>query len=676
MTIPTITVLPVAPARTDTPAVFNTRADAFLGALYSPFSTQMNASIGAINTDIGGIAANVTLASEWAIKNDAAVSGTDWSAFANASGASPTGSAKAWATTAQDTPVSGGEYSAKHYSTEASDSATAAASSATAAANTANAAMWVSGQAYAEGDNAISGVNYKTYRATTATSGTTDPSASGDWNSLAYNLPSQSGNSGKFLTTNGTDESWGDALPDQTGNTGKVLTTDGTDAAWADVTSGVTYPQNSQSADYTLVIGDAGKSIYHPSADTTPRTFTIPANASVPFAIGDTIIFVNDSNAGILTIAITSDTIETLSGVAGPVVVSGGSVVTALKVTATKWLAWSQNQTASSDGYVAVAHTTSPYIAAYPFGGSGFGAKFPNPSTLPTGTGYGVAFSPSGTDIAVGHETSPRISAYAWSASGFGAKYSNPSTLPPWTGYGMDFSPAGTELAVSSDGSPYIVAYPWSASGFGTKFTDPATTPSGSATGVDFSPAGTEIAVSSNGSPYIFAYPWSASGFGTKFADPATLPSGAAKSVAFSPSGEQIVVGHSGGSYVTAYSWSASGFGAKLTSPTTTPFTGGLSMTFSPSGTELLIAHSWSPYLSVYEFTAAGIGAKFANPSSIPAGQCFGVTFSVSGTEVFVAHSSSPYITAYAWSASGLGAKASSPSTLPAGQGNAVASTL
>ena len=62
MTIPTITVLPTAPARTDAPAVFNTRADAFLGALYSPFSTQMNASITAINTDVGGIDAAVIAA--------------------------------------------------------------------------------------------------------------------------------------------------------------------------------------------------------------------------------------------------------------------------------------------------------------------------------------------------------------------------------------------------------------------------------------------------------------------------------------------------------------------------------------------------------------------------------------------------------------------------------------
>lgn len=49
-------------------------------------------------------------------------------------------------------------------------------------------------------------------------------------------LPSQSGQSGKFLTTDGTDASWATvgALPDQTGQSGKFLTTDGTDASWSD----------------------------------------------------------------------------------------------------------------------------------------------------------------------------------------------------------------------------------------------------------------------------------------------------------------------------------------------------------------------------------------------------------------------------------------------------------
>ena len=56
-------------------------------------------------------------------------------------------------------------------------------------------------------------------------------------------LPSQTGNSGKYLTTDGTDTSWatvtaGDSLPDQTGNSGKYLTTDGTTASWATVSGG------------------------------------------------------------------------------------------------------------------------------------------------------------------------------------------------------------------------------------------------------------------------------------------------------------------------------------------------------------------------------------------------------------------------------------------------------
>ena len=48
-------------------------------------------------------------------------------------------------------------------------------------------------------------------------------------------LPDQTGQSGKFLTTDGTNASWGtvDALPSQTGNANKVLTTDGTNASWA-----------------------------------------------------------------------------------------------------------------------------------------------------------------------------------------------------------------------------------------------------------------------------------------------------------------------------------------------------------------------------------------------------------------------------------------------------------
>ena len=50
-------------------------------------------------------------------------------------------------------------------------------------------------------------------------------------------IPSQTWNSWKFLTTDGSDVSWAtvDALPSQTSQSGKFLTTNGTTASWANV---------------------------------------------------------------------------------------------------------------------------------------------------------------------------------------------------------------------------------------------------------------------------------------------------------------------------------------------------------------------------------------------------------------------------------------------------------
>lgn len=47
-------------------------------------------------------------------------------------------------------------------------------------------------------------------------------------------VPSQTGNSGKFLTTNGSSASWSSIsqVPSVSGNTGKYLYTDGTTSSW------------------------------------------------------------------------------------------------------------------------------------------------------------------------------------------------------------------------------------------------------------------------------------------------------------------------------------------------------------------------------------------------------------------------------------------------------------
>lgn len=97
--------------------------------------------------------------------------------------------------------------------------------------------------------------------------------------------------------------------------------------------------QNSQSTNYTLVIDDAGKQIFHPSADTTPRTFTIPANGTVAFAVGTAVTFINQNGAGVITIAITTDTMRLAgAGTTGSRTLAANGIATAVKVTSTEWL--------------------------------------------------------------------------------------------------------------------------------------------------------------------------------------------------------------------------------------------------------------------------------------------------------------------------------------------------
>jgi hypothetical protein len=98
-------------------------------------------------------------------------------------------------------------------------------------------------------------------------------------------------------------------------------------------------PQVSQSAAYTTVLTDCGKAIYHPSADTTARIFTVAANASVAAPIGCTISIVNDVSAGALTIAITSDTLLYAdTGGTGSRTCAAVCFVTLMKITTTKWI--------------------------------------------------------------------------------------------------------------------------------------------------------------------------------------------------------------------------------------------------------------------------------------------------------------------------------------------------
>lgn len=118
--------------------------------------------------------------------------------------------------------------------------------------------------------------------------------------------------------------------------------TDATTMTFPPASASVGYlnvPQNSQSAAYTTVLADAGKHIFHPSADTTARTWTIDSNANVAYPIGTAISFVNQNAGGVITIAITADTMRLAgAGTTGNRTLAANGVATALKVTSTEWI--------------------------------------------------------------------------------------------------------------------------------------------------------------------------------------------------------------------------------------------------------------------------------------------------------------------------------------------------
>jgi len=159
-----------------------------------------------------------------------------------------------------------------------------------------------------------------------------------------------------------------DALPDQTGNNGKYLTTDGTDASWATInatpafndltdvtitsaaTNDVIYydglgwvnkyvasipvATNSQTGTtYTLVLGDAGKIVEINNASAI--TLTIPTNASVAYPVGTQITLLQ-TGAGQITVADPSG--GTLNATPGKKLRAQWSSATLLKRATDTWV--------------------------------------------------------------------------------------------------------------------------------------------------------------------------------------------------------------------------------------------------------------------------------------------------------------------------------------------------
>lgn len=122
--------------------------------------------------------------------------------------------------------------------------------------------------------------------------------------------------------------------------TNKIITAMGADSTVSDTgtiaTNSVGFrgiPQNAKTASYTLALTDNGKHISN-----TTGGFVIPANASVAFPIGASIVLFNNSGSS-QTITITTDTLRQAGTAStGSRTLAQYGLATCVKVTATVWV--------------------------------------------------------------------------------------------------------------------------------------------------------------------------------------------------------------------------------------------------------------------------------------------------------------------------------------------------
>jgi hypothetical protein len=214
------------------------KTDEAAGYAASASTSATNAATSAASA--ASSASGVSASAAAAAASAAAALSSETNAASSASSASSSASSASSSASTATTKASEASASASSASSSASSASTSASNASTSASNAASSASSASSSASAAstsaGNAAISESNAASSAATAA----------------GY-VPSVTGQTGKYLRTNGTSNYWDtvDAFPSQSGNSGKFLTTNGTATSWAAVPN----PNEATVTDSGLVYG-------------------------------------------------------------------------------------------------------------------------------------------------------------------------------------------------------------------------------------------------------------------------------------------------------------------------------------------------------------------------------------------------------------------------------------
>lgn len=323
----------------------------------------------------------------------------------------------------------------------------------------------------------------------------------------------------------------------------------------------------------------------------------------------------------------------------------------------------------ATTGYLATAHSTSPYVTIYFVDGDSR-VKLADPASLPSGQGRSAILSPDGVYLAVTSSSTPFLAIYKRSGDTFTKLTGGdgPDVAPGDDSWAAAWSSDSTYLAIASNNNfgsaDPITIYKRTGDAF-AKLADPPSMPTTVCASVAWSPDDTYLAVGASSGGQWRIYKRSGDSFTSL-----TLPTAFANDVngcAWSPDG----------TYVSWTGNSSPNWGVlKRSGDTFTLLTGlaavsgvGFSTDWDSTGTFVAVAHNNSPYLSVFE-RSGDTFTKIADPATLPPSgpnsYANTVAWSPTDSHLAVATNSSPYLTTYTWNSSTKVLTAlASPATLP-----------